>query len=66
MKGFFGVVDNCTCFYSIIEPVHDSAKLADELHYVMNTPRLQSRRHLKFWEDYFMDANRRPRSVSTS
>ena len=43
MKGFFGVVDNCTCFYSIIDPIHDSVKPADELHYVMNTPRLPHR-----------------------
>ncbi len=24
-----------------------------ELHYLINTPRLQTRRNLKFWEDYF-------------
>lgn len=30
-----------------------------ELHYVMNTPQLQTRRHLKFWEDYFLNAGAR-------
>lgn len=30
-----------------------------ELHYVMNTPHLQTRRHLKFWEDYFSNAGAR-------
>ena len=27
-----------------------------ELHYLMNTPQVQTRRHLKFWEDYFSSA----------
>ena len=27
-----------------------------ELHYVLNSPLLQTRRHLKFWEDYFSRA----------
>lgn len=30
-----------------------------ELHYVMNTPQLQTLRHLKFWEDYFSNAGAR-------
>jgi hypothetical protein len=30
-----------------------------ELHYIMNTPQLQTRRHLKFWEDYFLNAGAR-------
>ncbi len=39
-EGFFGVVDYCTYFYPITDLVHDSAKLPDELHYVMNKPQL--------------------------
>jgi hypothetical protein len=49
----------------ITDPIHDKAKLADELHYVMNTLQLQTTRHLKFWEAYFLDANRRPTFMST-
>lgn len=30
-----------------------------ELHYVMNTPQLQTRRHLKFWEEYFSNTGAR-------
>jgi hypothetical protein len=27
-----------------------------ELHYLMNSPQLQTKRNLKFWEDYFSKA----------
>lgn len=37
----------------------DLKGVAVELHYVMNTPHLQTRRHLKFWEDYFSGAGAR-------
>jgi hypothetical protein len=30
-----------------------------ELHYLMNTPQLQTKRNLKFWEDYFSKAGAR-------
>jgi hypothetical protein len=30
-----------------------------ELHYLMNSPRLQTKRNLKFWEDYFSKAGAR-------
>lgn len=34
-----------------------------ELHYVMNTPQLQNRRHLRFWEEFFNNAGARIVSV---
>lgn len=34
-----------------------------ELHYLMNTPQLQTKRNLKFWEDYFSKAGARVVSV---
>ena len=30
-----------------------------EIHYLMNTPELQTKRNLKFWEDYFEKAGAR-------
>lgn len=30
-----------------------------EIHYLMNTPQLQTKRNLKFWEDYFENAGAR-------
>ena len=30
-----------------------------ELDYLINTPRLQTRRNLRFWEDYFASAGAR-------
>jgi len=30
-----------------------------ELHYLMNAPQLQTKRNLKFWEDYFNKAGAR-------
>ena len=30
-----------------------------ELHYLMNSPQLQTKRNLKFWEDYFLKAGAR-------
>lgn len=30
-----------------------------EIHYLMNTPKLQTKRNLKFWEDYFNNARAR-------
>ena len=30
-----------------------------EIHVLMNTPRLQTKRNLKFWEDYFEKAGAR-------
>lgn len=41
----------------------DLKGVAVELHYVMNTPQLQNRRHLKFWEDYFSGAGARIAAV---
>lgn len=34
-----------------------------ELHYVLNAPNQQTRRHLKFWEDYFSNSGARIVSV---
>lgn len=34
-----------------------------EIHYLMNTPQLQTKRNLKFWEDYFDKAGARVVSV---
>lgn len=34
-----------------------------ELHYVLNSPNLQTRRHLKFWEDHFSNTGARIVSV---
>lgn len=34
-----------------------------EIHYLMNAPQLQTKRHLKFWEDYFEKAGARIVSV---
>ncbi|MGD7037239.1 hypothetical protein [Methylotuvimicrobium buryatense] len=34
----------------------DLAGVQVELHYVLNTPKYQTRKHLKFWEDYFSNA----------
>ncbi|MDR2689662.1 MAG: hypothetical protein LBB76_07895 [Azoarcus sp.] len=34
-----------------------------ELHYILNNPSLQTRRHLKFWEDHFTHAGARIVSV---
>jgi hypothetical protein len=33
--------------------------VAVEVHYLINTPRLQTKRNLKFWEDYFNEAGAR-------
>lgn len=37
----------------------DLAGVQVELHYVLNTPKYQTRKHLKFWEDYFSNAGAR-------
>jgi hypothetical protein len=37
----------------------DLAGVEVELHYVLHTPALQTRRHLKFWEDHFSHAGAR-------
>jgi hypothetical protein len=37
----------------------DLAGVEVELHYVLNNPPLQTRRHLKFWEDHFTHAGAR-------
>ncbi|BAL23709.1 hypothetical protein [Azoarcus sp. KH32C] len=41
----------------------DLAGVEVELHYLLNTPNLQTRRHLKFWEEYFSNAGARIVSV---
>lgn len=37
----------------------DLSDVAVELHYLMNSPQLQTKRNLKFWEDYFGKAGAR-------
>lgn len=41
----------------------DLSGVSVELHYILNAPNIQTRRHLKFWEDYFSNAGAKISSV---